>query len=414
MTGTAVTVADMLRARDLRAQRQRQLLEKYSLPLVSFTMNIPGEIKRLPRADLAFLDGCERLVSLLGEPEEKLISLENTGTEALFVFDRDAQELKNLCMQLEGTPVGRLYDLDVIGAGGVKLSRAKPRRCLVCGNNAALCARSRAHGLSAVCAAVDDILAQYTAQRLAELAVSALREEALLTPKPGLVDAHDSGAHSDMDCALLLKSADTLRPYFLAAARAGAQSDDCMPRLVAAGIEAERLMLDATGGVNTHKGAIYALGLLTAALAACGARGGDPFMRASALAAAGSNTEPGSHGEAVRRRHSGAGARAEAENGFPCVKAALTELDGGGDALSALLRVILVCEDSNLLHRGGEQALSYARQWAAHALELREEERRIYLEKINAEMTARSLSPGGCADMLAAALLMRSAQVLYR
>ena len=106
------------------------------------------------------------------------------------------------------------------------------------------------------------------ARRLGAIAAWALREEATLTPKPGLVDCRGSGAHTDMDLAMLLRSADALEPHFVRIAECAAS----MPfgvalraRLDQIGRDAEAAMLAATAGVNTHRGAIWALGLLVAA-----------------------------------------------------------------------------------------------------------------------------------------------------
>ena len=88
------------------------------------------------------------------------------------------------------------------------------RRCLVCGGPVAVCSRSRAHGLDAICAETARRLAEFACTTLGDLAADALREEAALSPKPGLVDARTNGAHTDMDLLLMLRSAETLRPWF--------------------------------------------------------------------------------------------------------------------------------------------------------------------------------------------------------
>ena len=103
---------------------------------------------------------------------------------------------------------------------------------------------------------------------LGRLAETCLRQECETWPKPGLVSHVDSGSHSDMDAALLLRSAAVLRPHFEAMAQAGA----AMPALRRIGIAAEARMMAATGGVNTHRGATFALGLLCAAAGDLGGR----------------------------------------------------------------------------------------------------------------------------------------------
>jgi len=183
-------------------------------------------------------------------------------------LDRYVRELLSeaLAVELEtARPAGRLLDLDVIGIDGEKLSRGTPRACLVCGGPAGPCARSRAHGLSAVREATESLLRDFAVSRLGELAVEALIFEVDLTPKPGLVDRRNSGAHRDMDRAMFHRSARALESYFRQAVLLGMERSDCMPALQAAGLAAEETMLAATGGVNTHKGAIFSMGILACA-----------------------------------------------------------------------------------------------------------------------------------------------------
>ncbi|MGN8158228.1 triphosphoribosyl-dephospho-CoA synthase, partial [Salinisphaera sp. SWV1] len=106
---------------------------------------------------------------------------------------------------------------------------------------------------------------------LAGMAVAALRDELDLTPKPGLVDRTTTGAHRDMDHALMTTSALALEPGFAAIATAAAGEADAAALRAALGVagrEAEAAMMQATNGVNTHRGAIWALGLIVASAAA--------------------------------------------------------------------------------------------------------------------------------------------------
>ena len=249
-----ITLEDILRARDARADAQRRLLRTYRLPLVSFTMNIAGPVKFSPLIELAFDAGLEALRTALGQPVAAEIIRPATGCEALLVYDRPAAALKAACLTLEAaTPVGRLYDLDVLDTDGNKLSRIEQRTCLICGGPVTVCSRSRAHGLDAIVNRTREILMDFAAGYLAGLAAKALTEEVRLTPKPGLVDEHNNGAHSDMDLSLFLRSIDALTPWFrqiTALSLCGADA----AALQAAGREAEATMFRATGGVNTPQG----------------------------------------------------------------------------------------------------------------------------------------------------------------
>ncbi|MBP3388415.1 MAG: citrate lyase holo-[acyl-carrier protein] synthase, partial [Clostridia bacterium] len=261
-----VTLEEILCARDTRAASQRRLLNVHHLPLVSFTMNIAGPVKCSPLIALAFDAGLEALYGALGRPVTAEIIRPATGCEALLVYDRPASALKAACLALETTaPIGRLYDLDVLDTDGSKLSRSEPRTCLVCGGPVAVCSRSRAHGLEAIMGRTNAILMDFAAGYLAGLAAEALTAEVRMTPKPGLVDEHNNGAHSDMDLSLFLRSIDALTPWFrqiTALSLCGADA----AALQTAGREAEAAMFRATGGVNTHKGALYSFSVLLAAL----------------------------------------------------------------------------------------------------------------------------------------------------
>src|SRR3954471_24263470 len=156
-------------------------------------------------------------------------------------------------------------------------------------------------------------------------AVRALYTELALSPKPGLVSPLDSGAHDDMDMTTFMRSLFALRGYFCTIAAAGASGAD-FAELQALGLRAERRMLAATCGINTHRGAIFSLGLLAAAAGWLGAEGrsiaGDALGRCiarrwgAAIARAGEQAST-SHGTEPVRRYGARGAREEAAAGFP-------------------------------------------------------------------------------------------------
>ncbi|MFV3074975.1 triphosphoribosyl-dephospho-CoA synthase MdcB [Niveispirillum fermenti] len=257
------------------------------------------------------------------------------------------------------------------------------------------------------------------AGQIGRAAVRALHAELVLAPKPGLVSPLDNGSHADMDMATFLRSLSALRPYFRAIAAAGGD-DAPFGDLAALGRDAERDMLAATGGVNTHRGAIFCIGLLAAASGLRRARGlrrslGDIVRErwGRAILAAGEGAPP-SHGSRVAARHGARGARGQAAAGFPIlyrqVLPALTDglaATGSADAagVQALFTAMTYLEDTNLLHRGGPAGLSFVQGEAGRFLDrggvLREDWRDQALA-LHRRCVARWLSPGGSADMLAA------------
>ncbi|QBE66592.1 triphosphoribosyl-dephospho-CoA synthase [Pseudoduganella lutea] len=266
------------------------------------------------------------------------------------------------------------------------------------------------------------------ARQLAGLAVAALVDEAMLTPKPGLVDMRGSGAHRDLSWLLMCHSAHALRPAFEAMAHAGATIHDLPAlrrRIGAIGRDAEATMMAATGGVNTHRGAIWALGLLVTAAGQV-AGGATPAAIASRagtlarLADAGAPACTGNKGETARWQYGVGGARGQAEAGFPHVtRVALPMLHaarGRGDPesaarLQALLAIVADLDDTCLLARGGRSALLAAQAGAQAVLDaggVATGPGQAALRALEADMLARGTSPGGAADLLAATLLLDS------
>jgi triphosphoribosyl-dephospho-CoA synthase len=261
---------------------------------------------------------------------------------------------------------------------------------------------------------------------IAEAARASLIEELETWPKPGLVSHVDCGAHNDMDADTLRRSVAAITPYFEALAQAGAQGSG-MGRLRVIGLEAEADMLRATGNVNAHRGTIFGMGLLCAAAGrrAIGmTRPSEPLGRVVACTW-GTDIIDGpvllhSHGQRARLRYGAGGARQQAAAGFPCTYGiglpALAEGErlSQGDAeaarVHATFALIAVLEDTNLLHRGGPAGLSFAQAAAAEFLKYGGIGRPDWLAAaaaVHAAFTARRLSPGGAADLLAMSLFLR-------
>lgn len=291
------------------------------------------------------------------------------------------------------------------------------------------------------------------AASLAHLATSALIEEASLPGKPGLVGPDGPGAHGDMDLGLMLVSARCLEPWFEEAARlslafSGTDGRDLLAALRGPGQRAEAAMLEATRGVNTHKGALFTLGLLIAAyvlhsrpVPSAGegrprAGLGEEVLSTVARMAQGLGREldaPGqagdlSAGQRLHRELGIAGARGQAEAGYPVLAARilppLRRARGRGPQareealLEGLLGAMGDLEDSCLVSRGGLEGLRLTQAGAREVLGLwtgaGEQGRReggvgrLGLARLGRDLVARRLSPGGSADLLAAGIFLDS------
>lgn len=398
----------MLLARDRRASRQAALLSRYGRPVISFTMNIAGPVKDSPLIRYAFRSGLRQLEALPCAQLCREVIFEPTGPEALLVYEtQDARLLKAFCIRLESEgEAGRLFDLDVLDANGEKLSRETGRICLVCGGPVSVCSRSRAHGLEAITARTGAILEAFAAETLGKMAENALLAEVHFTPKPGLVDEANNGAHRDMDVPLFERSAHALRPCFEEFVRLGLQGAS-PAALQQAGVRAEQAMFAATGGVNTHKGAIYSGALLlhAAGRLLSGEEEGD-LCELAAQTAAAIPAPTGTHGAAVRAQCGGI--RTEAVSGYPTAQAVLRQLRQSGP-LDALLLSMSRLDDSTLWHRGGAEGAQLVRSRAADILAAPASEREARTRRLDAELIERNLSPGGSADLLAMAFFLEKA-----
>jgi triphosphoribosyl-dephospho-CoA synthase len=269
-----------------------------------------------------------------------------------------------------------------------------------------------------------------TARTIARHAIRSLWAELALYPKPGLVSLRDAGAHSDMDASTFVRSLFALRRYFAAIAAAG-HAGASFNELRRLGIEAETAMLAATCGVNTHRGAIFTLGLLCAAVARAQARGEAPTdatLRriivaewSVALMRHSPSYRRPSHGTLAVLRYGVSGARGEAMRAFPSVfeialPALRSAMAAGRDArhaqMIAFFALLARVDDTNVLHRAGLPGLVHVQGTARAFLALASEAPAaiVRAEQIHRDFSARGLSPGGCADLLAAAIFIQAIQ----
>ncbi|MDO9479715.1 MAG: triphosphoribosyl-dephospho-CoA synthase [Hydrogenophaga sp.] len=262
----------------------------------------------------------------------------------------------------------------------------------------------------------------WSATGIGRAATLALHDELCLAPKPGLVSLVDSGSHDDMDGNTFMRSLFALRHYFTRIAELG-HARAPFSALEQCGLEAESRMLAATGGVNTHRGAIFMLGLLCAAVAAAQSEGAPltpGAVRAALMRHWGKpldirRTRTSSlPGGVAARRFGLRSASEEAALGFPAVfevavpswvQARRAGLLGARLKLQVFFEILAVLDDANLARRGGLAGLHHARSLARAFLANGGASRAGAVDDaqaIHRDFVARQLSPGGCADTLAA------------
>lgn len=264
---------------------------------------------------------------------------------------------------------------------------------------------------------------------IGHLASMALQAELDTTPKPGLVDRNDNGAHRDMDHALMQRSIQALHPYFVRLAQLGfTDKQPCHDEIVNIGIEAEREMFKSTGGVNTHKGALFSIGLAAVALA------GEAFSRITQAERCGTmayndvNSKQiqslsnsiaslarlfpdtnGTHGSKAKANNILKGALDNAREGYTQLFKAWLPFyidriaEGDNYALhKTLLRIMCDLDDTNIVYRTSMETMQEVKTEARQMLDA---SRNIVnfeaaLQAMNTDYIHRNISPGGSADML--------------
>ena len=436
-----VTVMDMMMARERRAERQRVLLSEYpGQTLLSFTMNIPGPEKDAPLIRRGAALGrrlLEKGFLRLGiEPLHQETFEAFTGVESFYVLPLPPLMVKAMTADIEeASPAGRVFDLDVLRPDGSKVDRGEiglpGRRCLLCGQSAQACARARTHTVAELRERTDALilsaLRDDISKDAARLACQALLYEVNATPKPGLVDRANSGSHRDMDIFTFARSTPALYPYFARCAEIGFDTaeqpaPETFLALRGPGRLAEGDMLQATGGVNAHKGAIFSLGILCAA---AGRLGRECWHDSNALldecAAmtagltardfAGLTPETArTAGQKLYIEHGITGVRGEAEAGFPLARhhglpkleAALAAgLSANEAGCAALISIMARNVDTNVIHRSSLDGQKATAAHAAALLECKPFPSEKSLMEFDETLTAQNISPGGSADLLA-------------
>lgn len=428
-----VTLAQVLVARENRVLMQQKLLDTYQCPLICFTMNIAGPVKTSPSIERAFMEGLNMLDDKLLKENIRFRHIDKsyTGCEAMLAVAANPATLKDICTSIEdSTPLGRLFDMDVLDADGVKLSRKSLRGCIVCGAPGRDCAARRLHSVQELQAVTEKIIHRHFSvldfKQVANLATESLLEEVYTTPKPGLVDKRNNGSHIDMDINTFVSSANSLTSYFSQCMAIGLKTanrppKEAFPPLRQAGILAEKVMYKTTRGVNTHKGAIYSIGIICGALGRlwtpenpiantdeilfmCGQIAG------TAVQADFSTIDDTTAGGKLYLEHGLTGIRGEVAAGFPSVTtiglpvyqkgldAGLSSNDAGVIALLHLISKVL---DTNLYHRGGQKGALYAAEATKALVQDDKVPSLKQVEKLDDDFISRNLSPGGCADLLA-------------
>ncbi len=399
----------------------------------------------------------------------------------------DLQRVKEVCENFEESyPLGRAVDIDITGLDFTPISSGKAKRCFICKDRpAVLCMREETHGKEELrdylFRELGIFLERRTREdicrRLSSFAVKAILYEVSVTPKPGAVDRFDAGCHEDMDFFTFMNSASALSQRFVEFAGAGydfplhRELSEALPIIRYTGLAMEEEMFRETGGVNTQKGIIFLTGL-TLFAAAYLLKQGKGFvleqfvltlrkmtvgLTGAELGVPAKNEQKNrvqkgaqefnglTHGETCFRKYGpqlGAGARYEAEQGFPTVmefglpvlketlamKSAATltgnpvespglslgdlpifyrELDVKEAAADVLLSLMSENNDSNILYRKGPEQLAELKRLSGRVLATgSQKEKEDAFQVLTDYCIAQNISPGGSIDLLAVTFLI--------
>lgn len=437
----------ILEAREHRAS-VRTNYSKDGLLTLSLSLNIPGYPKHNRSSSSIFDLIVEELKIFISshriqlEDKQELKLLDEAGhfyIVAIQASNYTKLEIKAICETFEHSfELGRITDVDLFDENAKPVSSGKKKACIICETKAAVdCMRSGAHKHSEVRALMFEQMERYAlkerqkkvTQSLTESANKALIYEFSLSPKPGLVDALDSGSHADMNYYSFVNSTSAISSYWQDFSNLGWEYEqnlsEALPLIRQIGIKAEQSMFYATENANTQKGLIFLLGTSVFAASYTIKREGQ-FVESvfiENLKTIGkdlvdnelqqSGNKAITHGEQTFRKYGVAGARYELENAFPIVFIKILpflEKELKQDSfldktltdrvlIKALLMIMSDLNDSNILYRKGAQKLEIIKQMAAKSIDSKPDYNALcrYCESEN-------ISPGGSADILAISL----------
>ena len=454
-----LTYKEIRQANERASQYRQRLLRRWDGPLIGITLNIPGAFKRFPLATLCFKE-CRRIteitmraagVHLLYQDTKKF---ELNGEHAYFLAKGSPERIKEILCEIEDThPLGRIFNLDVYKGGESigKLTRndigKTNRGCLLCDSQALDCVFGRRHGIEEVInktlALMWEWIRKYLTEHVITSATRALCDELATTPKPGLVDRHNCGSHSDMDFFTYIDSIAELLPFFQECALIGfdcavtsiekrsgsgiyneADIPELLPLVKRAGKLANIKMSLATGGVNTHRGIICSLGILCAAYGWL-IRSKTVFSMDELFDLSGVIARPlmddfkdmssdtaETNGEKLFAMCGMTGVRGEMSCGYrnvreyslPMLRRMIERGHPMNDSgVAAFLALLSHVDDTTIVHRSNEATLREIQRAAAEFLKANPSMSEIkrWAAETDLQFIEQNISAGGCADLLA-------------
>ena len=422
----------ILDARESRRAHINTLEEEHpNKTVVILKTNVVGANKNLPY--MAFI--CRHYSKIIASTfQDKILlmghQLSLDGDYCYFVIDENGLLVKRKMIEIEeSNTLGRLIDIDVYNNKSYSrtdLSEAR-RKCLLCENEAVICARTKAHSEAEIKQEMKSIVQRYLYDYILNITMRSIYNELELYPKFGLVSHIDSGCHTDMDYETFLKSAFAIKKYMGDYINAGFEESMDISHLIKTGLKAEKRMFDVTQNVNTYKGLIFLLGLFLPSITQTIILDEDTEYLVNQIKHIASTVigdyyvslsskKKHSHSDKIYLEHGIKGIREEALNGLKIIFS-LPSLDLNDDAsyYNYLFLLMRDLNDTTIIHKTNIATLKEVQQEMAEFMAKGGyEKNKEYINQLSESYKERNISPGGSADMLIIKLIYENLKSLIR
>lgn len=355
------------------------------------------------------------------------------------IEDKDYIEVKRKLIQIEESFSGRIIDIDLYSNAHKSVTRGDlelpPRSCIVCNDLYFKCVRERKHTVNEVLAKTKEIAHEGFLQKIIKHTTNALINEVKAHPKFALVTEKEQGIHSDMDYKTFISSIEAIEPFLYEYAKEGFEFDeDTFLRLRNIGMKAEKEMFKATSGINTHKGAIFLLGILLPSITNVIYKGEDfsaiqsnvKFLSKDLLKDFENldSKENLSYGEQIYLDLGIGGVRAFAFSGMDLVFDLVNDYEDclyniNDKVINILLSSMCKLDDTVIIHKSNLETLTYIKYKSNKLLELIKgndfDDKLVKDEVLNFNRICKVLkvSPGGSADIVILVLLLLDIKRVY-
>lgn len=423
----------ILAARENRAIHIDELMKEYpNKTVIILKTNVVGKNKN--PLHLKFM--CAYFNDIIFDSfKDKVIlnghQFSNDGNYCFFVVNEIGTMVKIRTMDIEeASPLGRLVDIDVYHKKSISRQdlSCEMRKCLLCDNFAHICARNKTHSEEELHKEMSKIIEQFLTEHMTNITIKAIYSELELYPSFGLVSHHDSGCHTDMDYETFLKSAFAIKKYITAYIEEGLKETVSPLNLKKIGIRAEKRMFRTTGGVNTHKGLIFLLGVFLPAFVKTIMKNESKAYLQSLIEEI-SNELCGdyynfidskmklSHSDRIYKKYNIKGIRQEAINGLQLIFDIPEYRDFDPDIMhhNYLIHLMSELDDTTIIHKTDLETLSRVKQDMKEIIHNGGyEPNKDKVQKLSNEYKQKRISPGGSADMLVIKIIYEELKKLIR